>query len=36
MSIKGVPQLRSLILRYSDRDGSSRGIRCVWCGCVGV
>lgn len=29
MSIKGVPQLRTLLLRYSDRDGSSRGIRCV-------
>lgn len=29
MSIKGAPQLRTLLLRYSDRDGSSRGIRCV-------
>ena len=27
MSIRGVPQLRSLLLRYSDRDGSSRAIR---------
>ncbi|TFJ88450.1 hypothetical protein NSK_000024 [Nannochloropsis salina CCMP1776] len=27
MSVRGVPQLRSLLLRYSDRDGSSRAMR---------
>lgn len=26
MSLKGVRQLKQLIIRYSDRDGSSRGI----------
>ena len=27
MSIRGVPQLRQLIIRYSDIDGSSAGVR---------
>ncbi len=27
MSIRGVRQLKELIIRYSDRDGSSEGIR---------
>eukprot|EP01039_Chlorochromonas_danica_P004272 gene4272-4692_t len=26
MSLKGVRQLKELVIRYSDRDGSSRGI----------
>jgi len=29
MSVRGVAQLRQLILRYSDLDGSSRGMRSV-------
>lgn len=27
MSLRGVRQLKNLAIRYSDRDGSSRGIR---------
>ncbi len=27
MSLRGVRQLKELIIRYSDRDGSSRGVR---------
>lgn len=27
MSLRGVKQLRELVVRYSDIDGSSRGIR---------
>lgn len=27
MSLKGVRQLKELVIRYSDYDGSSRGIR---------
>jgi hypothetical protein len=27
MSFRGVKQLKELVIRYSDRDGSSRGIR---------
>jgi large subunit ribosomal protein L43 len=26
MSLKGVRQLKELLIRYSDRDGSSRGV----------
>lgn len=31
MSLRGVRQLRELVIRYSDHDGSSKGIR-EWMG----
>lgn len=30
MSLRGVRQLKELVVRYSDVDGSSRGVRFVF------